>query len=256
MTSPPPLVDMQGITVSFGGTITALRDVDFRLHAGEIVALLGDNGAGKSTLIKVLAGVQRPRSGRLSFSGQEVRLTSPQHARSLGVETVFQDLALVPLMSVARNFFLGREPMCRYGPLRLLDGAGMDRLSVEALAEVGIDIGDSSLPVGRLSGGERQSIAIARAVHFGSRILVLDEPTSALSIGETRKVLTYARAARDRGLGVIFITHNLHHVFEIADRVTVLFHGQNAGSYAVADLNPESAARLVMEGLPIPGPGP
>ena len=178
MTSPPPLVDMQGITVSFGGTITALRDVDFRLHAGEIVALLGDNGAG------------------------------------------------------------------------------MDRLSVEALAEVGIDIGDPSLPVGRLSGGERQSIAIARAVHFGSRILVLDEPTSALSIGETRKVLTYARAARDRGLGVIFITHNLHHVFEIADRVTVLFHGQNAGSYAVADLNPESAARLVMEGLPIPGPGP
>lgn len=130
----------------------------------------------------------------------------------------------------------------------------MDRLACEALAGVGIDISDPSQPVGRLSGGERQSIAIARAVHFDSRILVFDEPTSALSIGETRKVLGYARAARDRGLGVVFITHNLHHVFVVADRIAVLFHGRNAGSYAVEDLDPESAAHIVMEGsLPISG---
>ena len=250
----PSLVDMRGITVSFGGSIIALRDVDFHVRAGEVVALLGDNGAGKSTLIKVLSGVQRPQSGSIWFSSEQVTLSSPQHARCLGVETVYQDLALIPLMSVARNFFLGREPLRRLGPLRLLDHVGMDRLACEALAGVGIDISDPSQPVGRLSGGERQSIAIARAMHFGSRILVLDEPTSALSIGETRKVLGYARAARDRGLGVVFITHNLHHVFEVADRIAVLFHGRNAGSYAVEDLDPESAAHLVMEGsLPISG---
>ncbi|MFP6646599.1 MAG: ATP-binding cassette domain-containing protein [Candidatus Latescibacterota bacterium] len=191
---------MRGITVSFGGSIIALRDIDFHVRAGEVVALLRDNGAGKSTLIKVLSGVQRPQSGSIWFSGEQVTLSSPQHARRLGVETVYQDLALIPLMSVARNFFLGREPLRRLGPLRLLDHVGMDRLACEALAGVGIDISDPSQPVGRLSGGERQSIAIARAVHFDSRILVFDEPTSALSIGETRKVLGYARAARDRGL--------------------------------------------------------
>ena len=168
---------MRGITVSFGGSIIALRDVDFHVRAGEVVALLRDNGAGKSTLIKVLSGVQRPQSGSVWFSGEQVTLSSPQHARRLGVETVYQDLALIPLMSVARNFFLGREPLRRLGPLRLLDHVGMDRLACEALAGVGIDISDPSQPVGRLSGGERQSIAIARAVHFGSRILVLDEPT-------------------------------------------------------------------------------
>jgi simple sugar transport system ATP-binding protein len=244
-----PLVDMRGITVSFGGAITALRDVDFQVHAGQVVALLGDNGAGKSTLIKVLSGVQRPTSGELFFDGQPVRLTSPEHARRLGVETVYQDLALVPLMSVARNFFLGREPTRRLGPLRLLDRQSMEQRAAAALADVGIDVRDPSQPVGRLSGGERQSIAIARAVHFGSRVLVLDEPTSALSIGETRKVLAYARAARDRGLGVVFITHNLHHVFEIADRVVALHHGRLAASLPVADLDAESAARLVMEGV-------
>jgi simple sugar transport system ATP-binding protein len=240
-------VELTRIGVGFGH-ITALTDVDFRVHGGEVVALIGDNGAGKSTLIKVLSGVVAPRAGSVRFDGEVVRLRSPQHARRRGVETVYQDLALVPLLSVARNFYLGRELTLRAGPFRWLDHEAMNRHAVDALRAVGIDIRDPTEPVEVLSGGERQSIAIGRAVHFGSRVLVLDEPTSALSIGETRKVLSYVRAARGRGVGVVLITHNLQHVFEVADRITVLSHGRLVGDFSRDDLTQEEAARLVMEG--------
>lgn len=242
-----PLVEMRGIDVHFGH-ITALQGVDLQVHAGQVVALLGDNGAGKSTLIKVLTGILPPQAGAIRLDGIPARIPSPAAARRRGIEAVYQDLALVPLMSIARNFFLGREITHRIGPLRWLDDAQMNQQAADALARIGIDIRDPREPVERLSGGERQSIAIGRAVHFGSRILILDEPTSALSIGETEKVLGYIDAARQRGLGVVYITHNLGHVFRVADRLSILHQGRSIADLSAEDIEPEAAARLIMTG--------
>lgn len=246
------LLELRGVGQTFGNLI-ALHPTDLGIRAGEVVALLGDNGAGKSTLASILTGFHPPRTGQLFFDGQPVRLSSPQQARALGIEAVYQHLALVPLLSIARNFFLGRELVRRWGPVSLLDQAGMRRQTQVALADIGIQIRDPSEAVERLSGGERQAIAIGRAVHFGSRLLVLDEPTSALSLGETLKVLGYIRQAKARGLAVLFITHNLHHVYEVADRIVVLSHGQKVGDFPRAQLSMDQAALLVMEGtLPSP----
>lgn len=239
------LVDMRGISRRFGH-ITALTDVDLSLYEGEVLALLGDNGAGKSTLIKVLTGVYTPTSGTISFAGDDVQITSPTVARSLGIETVYQDLALIPRMSIARNFYLGRELTRQTGPFTVLDRQRMSEEASSALREIGITVRDTNEPVGSLSGGERQSIAIGRAVHFGSRILILDEPTSALSIGETRKVLGYISAARDRGMSVIFITHNLHHVFEVSDRMAVLANGTKVGDFQREDVTEDQVAEMIM----------
>ena len=240
-----PLVHMQGVTRTFGH-IEALSELDFAVYCGEVVAVVGDNGAGKSTLIKTLTGIHPPSSGRILFEGQPVRLTSPHEARDLGIETVYQDLALIPLMSIARNFYLGRELTRRLGPFRVLDKATMNDRVQEALSAIGIHIRNPDESVESLSGGERQSIAIGRAVHFGSKLLILDEPTSALSIGETRKVLGYIQEARDRGLGVILITHNIHHVFEVADRLTILSHGRRVGNFAREEITPDEAAQMIM----------
>lgn len=226
--------------------ITALSDIDLSLFPGEVLALLGDNGAGKSTLIKILTGVHQPTAGRIRFDGREVQITSPNDAHDLGIETVYQDLALIPQMSIARNFFLGREITRRVGPFVVMDRERMQTGASDALSEIGIDIRDADEPVGTLSGGERQSIAIGRAVHFGTRLLILDEPTSALSISETRKVLSYIRAARDRGLSVIFITHNLRHVFEVSDRLTVLAHGTKLGDFNRKDTSEDDVANMIM----------
>lgn len=247
-----PLVELRGVEQVFG-KVVALHPIDLSIRAGEVLALLGDNGAGKSTLIKILTGFHQPRRGQLLFKGAPLRFTSPQQARALGIEAVYQDLALVPLLSIARNFFLGRELTRGWGPLALLDLASMNQRTREALGELGIQIRDPGEPVDRLSGGERQAIAIGRALFFGSRLLILDEPTSALSIGETLKVLGYMRQARDRDLAVLFITHNLHHVFEVADRIAVLSHGRKVGDHPRHQLTPEQAAALVMDGrLPAP----
>ena len=244
------LLTLKNIGRQFGH-IVALNGIDLELYAGEVLALLGDNGAGKSTLIKVLTGVYPPTAGTICFEGQAVELRSPHDARDLGIETVYQDLALVSGMSISRNFYLGREVLKKVGPLTLLDKPNMDVGASTALAEIGIHIRNTGEPVGRLSGGERQSIAIGRAVHFGSRVLILDEPTSALSIGETRKVLSYITAAKEKGLGVIFITHNIHHVFEVADRATILSHGEKVGDFQIADVTQEEVASMVMgEGIP------
>ena len=239
------LIEMRHIARHFGH-ITALDDLDFSVQSGEVVALLGDNGAGKSTLIKILTGIYPPSSGQILFEGRTVRFDTPQAARNAGIETVYQDLALIPLMSIARNFFLGRELTRHWGPFRLLDEAAMNQRVTQALGAIGIDIRAADEAVAALSGGERQSIAIGRAMHFGSKLLILDEPTSALSIGETRKVLGYIRQARDRGLGVVFITHNIHHVFEVADRLTILSHGRKLGDFRRGEIGPDEVARLIM----------
>ncbi|MHB8628015.1 MAG: ATP-binding cassette domain-containing protein [Aggregatilineales bacterium] len=245
-----PLIKMSKIGRRFG-SVTALEDVDFEVGYEEIIGLLGDNGAGKSTLIKILTGIHRPTSGQIYFEGQPVEMTSPEEARALGIETVYQDLALVPLMNISRNFYLGREPTKYVGPLEVLDKDMMDNKTAQALEHIGIHIRSAAEPVGTLSGGERQSIAIGRAVHFGSKLLILDEPTSALSIGETRKVISYTTEAKKRGLSVIFITHNIHHVFEVADRFTVISHGHKVGDFRKDEVTQDEIAAMIM-GEPVP----
>ena len=245
-----PLIRMSKIGRRFG-SVTALEDVDFEVGYQEIVGLLGDNGAGKSTLIKILTGIHRPTSGQIYFEGQPVNMTSPEEARAFGIETVYQDLALVPLMNISRNFYLGREPTKFVGPLEVLDKDTMDYRTAQALEQIGIHIRSASEPVGTLSGGERQSIAIGRAVHFGSKLLILDEPTSALSIGETRKVISYTTEAKNRGLSVIFITHNIHHVFEVADRFTIISHGHKVGDFRKGEITQDEVASMIM-GEPVP----
>lgn len=222
----------KGIVKTFGNH-TALNNVDLALHSGEVHALLGENGAGKSTLIKIITGVHRPDAGQLFFEGRPVHLSSPKEARALGIETVYQDLALVEQMSIARNFFLGNEPTRQVGPLTVLDGGTMHRMTEEVLREIGITtLRSAAQDVGVLSGGERQAIAIGRTMHFGAKLIILDEPTSALSIKETHKVLDYVNQAKRRGLSVIFITHNLYHVYPVSDRIVVLDHGRKVGDFA------------------------
>ena len=239
-----PVVHMEGIVKRFG-TITALDGVDFTVQQQQVMALLGDNGAGKSTLIKILTGVYAPNSGQIYFEGQPVQIRSPRDARALGVETVYQDLALINLMSITRNFFLGRELARQIGPINWLNMRKMNSLTRSSLSDVGIEIRSPTERVGTLSGGERQSIAIGRAIHFGAKLLILDEPTSALSVAETRKVLTYTINAKERGLSVIFITHNIHQVYQCADAYTLLRRGRVVGTYEKGDLTEDDIADLI-----------
>jgi len=239
-----PVVHMENIVKRFG-TVVALDGVDFTVGRQEIMALLGDNGAGKSTLIKILMGVHTPDSGQIYFEGKPVQIRSPREARALGIEACYQDLALVNQMSIMRNFFLGRELVRHFGPIRWLDIREMKALTHSALRDIGIDIRSASEKVEKLSGGERQSIAIGRALHFGAKLLILDEPTSALSVAETRKVLTYVLNAKERGLSVIFITHNVHHVYQVADRYTILRHGKRVGTYNRGELTEDDIADLI-----------
>jgi len=235
---------MEKIVKRFG-TVTALDGVDFTVGRHEVMALLGDNGAGKSTLIKILTGVYAPTSGQIYFEGQPVQIRSPREARALGIETVYQDLALVNLMSITRNFFLGRELVHQIGPIRWLDMREMNARTRSSLHNIGIEIRSPTERVGKLSGGERQSIAIGRALHFGAKLLILDEPTSALSVAETRKVLTYVLNAKERGLSVVFITHNIHHVYQVADRYTIIRHGKLVGIYNKGELTQDDIADLI-----------
>jgi simple sugar transport system ATP-binding protein len=238
---------MRDIVKTFG-TINVLRGIDFQVDRQEIVGLLGDNGAGKSTLIKILTGVHTPTSGQIYFEGQPVHINSPQDARALGIETVYQDLALVPLMSISRNFWLGQEVTRRIGPFEVLDKEGMAERTRQALLDIGIHIRNPDEQVGSLSGGERQSIAIGRAVYFGKKLLILDEPTSALSVGETAKVLEYTKAAKARGMSVIFISHNIGHVHKVADRFTIISHGQKVGDFRKEEVSEMEVANMVMTG--------
>ncbi|MFO7322311.1 MAG: ATP-binding cassette domain-containing protein [Chloroflexota bacterium] len=242
-----PLVEMRDIYKSFG-SVDVLKGVNFVVNRPEIIGLLGDNGAGKSTLIKILTGVHTPTRGQIFFEGRPVQINSPHAARELGIETVYQDLALVPLISIARNFWLGQELTRQIGPFRVLNHREMSERTREALADIGIRIRSADEPVGSLSGGERQSIAIGRAVYFGKKLLILDEPTSALSVKQTGEVLKYTLAAKERGLSVIFITHNIAHVHEIADRFTIIRGGRKIGDFRKEDVTEMEVAHMVMTG--------
>lgn len=215
------------VTMRFN-KVTALEEVSFRVGYNEVVGLLGDNGAGKSTLIKVINGFHRPTRGRVFFGGRQVDFHSPRDAREVGIETAYQDLALVDLMTITRNFFLGRELQRRAGPFKLLDMPRMERIAAESMAEVGLrNIRGMRETVSFLSGGERQAIAIGRATFFGAKLLILDEPTASISVAETEWVLRLVSEAKQNGLSVILISHNAYEVFDVADRFAILQQGQN-----------------------------
>lgn len=215
-----------GITKHFPG-VAALTDVSLRVAPGEVLCLIGDNGAGKSTLIKVLSGVYQPDAGTLRLDGKEVHFRSPRDARDAGIATVFQDLAMIPLMPVVGNFFLGREPSTGWGPFRRVDWASAEHVALAELKRVGISLKSGRQSTSTLSGGQRQSVAIARAMYFGASVLILDEPTSALGVHEAAIVLRLVAKARADGLAIIFISHNVTHAITIGDRFTVLRHGLN-----------------------------
>ncbi|MCW2944808.1 MAG: sugar transporter ATP-binding protein [Actinoallomurus sp.] len=224
----PSLVELTGVGKRYGNVI-ALRDITLQVNAGEITCVLGDNGAGKSTLIKIIAGLHRHDEGVFRVDGREVAFGSPREALEHGIATVYQDLAVVPLMPVWRNFFLGSEKRKGSGPLKRLDIGFMRGTAKEELLGMGIDLRDVDQPIGTLSGGERQCVAIARAVYFGAKILILDEPTAALGVKQAGVVLRYVVQARERGLGVVFISHNPHHAYPVGDRFLILKRGRSIG---------------------------
>jgi len=239
-----PIVKMENISKNFGG-VQALKNVDCVVYKKEVLGLLGDNGAGKSTLIKILVGIYPPDEGKIYFEGKEVRFSSPREARNKGIEVVFQDLALVDLMSIWRNFFLGRELTRKIGPFKLLDKKRADEICKNSLYELGIRIRSTDELVFHLSGGERQAISIERALYFGAKLLILDEPTAALSVKEARKVLEYVQSVRERGISVILISHNISHVYTVADRFTILSRGNKIGDFNKQDVTPEDIIDVI-----------
>ncbi|MEU6064025.1 MULTISPECIES: ATP-binding cassette domain-containing protein [Streptomyces] len=216
-----PIVELRNAGKSYGN-IRALYGVDLTVRPGKVTCVLGDNGAGKSTLIKIISGLHQHTEGDFLVDGEPVRFTSPREALDKGIATVYQDLATVPLMPVWRNFFLGSEMTKGPWPIRRLDIDRMKQTADQELRNMGIVLDDLEQPIGTLSGGQRQCVAIARAVYFGARVLILDEPTAALGVKQSGVVLKYIAAARDRGLGVIFITHNPHHAYMVGDHFSVL----------------------------------
>lgn len=244
---PAALVELADVS-KYYGNIKALEGVSLAVHAGEISCVLGDNGAGKSTLIKIISGLHQHDAGTLRIEGEPARLGSPREALDRGIATVYQDLAVVPLMPVWRNFFLGSEPTKGRGPLRRLDTAMMRETTRTELRRMGIDLRDVDQPIGTLSGGERQCVAIARAVYFGAKVLVLDEPTAALGVKQSGVVLKYVAAARDAGLGVVLITHNPHHAYLVGDRFVLLKRGAMAGSHLKAEITLDELTRQMAGG--------
>ncbi|GBC75693.1 Ribose import ATP-binding protein RbsA [archaeon HR06] len=238
------LVYMKGISKSFGA-IKALTKVDFNVKRQEVVGLVGDNGAGKSTLIKILSGVIPPDEGEIYIEGKKVKINSPQDARAFGIETVYQDLALVEEMSVWRNLFLNREITKRIGPFNFLKEKDMKRMADEIIKSFGIKLKNVNEPIKSLSGGERQAVAVSRTFYFGAKLLILDEPTAALSIKEAEKVLKSISIAKERGLSVIFITHNIYHVYPVADRFVVLNKGKKIADVPKSSTSIEELYELI-----------
>jgi len=225
------ILALENVSKRFG-SVLALQNVTMRLKEGEVHCLLGDNGAGKSTLIKTLAGVHKPTDGQYMVDGKPVIFNSPSEALDMGVATVYQDLALVPLLSVARNFFMGREPMKKlFGMVPVMDIDYAADTARAKLAEMGIMVRDPHQAIGTMSGGEKQCLAIARAIHFGARVLILDEPTAALGVKQSFNVLKLIYKARERGISVIFITHNVHHAYPVGDSFTLLNRGRSLGTF-------------------------
>ena len=258
MTTPAiePILSARDLTKRYG-RVTAMSGCDFELFPGEILAVIGDNGAGKSTMIKALSGAIRPDSGEIRLDGKPVSLSSPIEARAHGIETVYQTLAMSPALSIADNLFLGRE-LRKPGPLgtlfRQLDKSAMRRIAREKLAELGLmTIQDINQPVETLSGGQRQGVAVARAAAFGTKIIILDEPTAALGVKESRKVLDLILRIRDRGTPVILISHNMPHVFDVADRIHVHRLGQRLCSIKPSDFSMSDAVALMTGAMTPPG---
>ncbi|OON81919.1 ABC transporter ATP-binding protein [Streptomyces tsukubensis] len=243
----PPLVELDDVS-KYYGNIRALEGVSLEVHSGEISCVLGDNGAGKSTLIKIISGLHQHDAGTFRIDGTETRLGSPRDALDRGIATVYQDLSVVPLMPVWRNFFLGSEPLKGTVPFRRMDVQFMRETTRAELLRMGIDLRDVDQPIGTLSGGERQCVAIARAVYFGAKVLVLDEPTAALGVKQSGVVLKYVAAARDAGLGVVLITHNPHHAYLVGDRFVLLKRGTMAGSHLKSEIALDELTRQMSGG--------
>jgi simple sugar transport system ATP-binding protein len=245
--STTPLLEARSVSKYFG-SVNALQDITLQVNAGEVACVLGDNGAGKSTLIKILSGVHVPDKGELLVEGKPVQFSGPRDARAQGIATVFQDLATVPLMSVWRNFFLGNEPTRGKGLFSRMDIKRAQKIMREEMGKMGIDVRDPNQTVGTLSGGERQAVAIARAVYFGAKVLILDEPTSALGVRQSGIVLKYIVQARAMGRGVIFITHNPHHAYPVGDRFVLLKRGRMMGSYLKSETTLEQLTTMMAGG--------
>ncbi len=242
-----PIIHMENIQKHFGPVI-ALAGVSFDVRAGEAHCLLGDNGAGKSTFIKTMSGVHKPTSGSITFEGKELKFDSPRDSMEAGIATVYQDLAMIPLMSVTRNFWMGREPVKGRGVFKRFDIEKANRVTMEEMRKMGINLRGPDQAVGTLSGGERQTVAIARAVYFGARVLILDEPTSALGVRQTSNVLATVDRVRKQGIGVVFITHNVRHAMAVGDRFTVLNRGKTLGTALRGEITAEELQDMMAGG--------
>ena len=240
-------MELKDVEKSFGSVI-ALSHVSVKVREGAVTCILGDNGAGKSTIIKTLSGVHKPTSGVYEVQGEPVSFDSPRDALANGIATVYQDLATIPLMSVWRNFFLGNEITKGWGPFRRLDVKKMKELAKQNLLEMGIDLRDTGQQIGTLSGGERQAVAIARAVYFGAKVLILDEPTSALGVRQSGIVLKFVLAAKDRGVSVVFITHNPHHAYLVGDFFYLLNRGHLANEFERAKVELDELTKAMAGG--------
>lgn len=243
-----PILQVQDVRKSFG-RVEAVKGVSFEVFPGEVVGLLGDNGAGKSTLIKLIMGVYRPDSGKILFRGKEVHFLSPSEARALGIEAVPQGGAVVQFMDITRNFFLGREQQKRLlGPFKMLDVGKMEQEAAKLVSEVGVRVRSPRERVSVLSGGERQAISIGRVLYFQSSLVLLDEPTLNLSVRETDKLLKSVAEMKQRGVGVIFVTHNVYHVYPIADKFVILNRGEMLGVYKKGDATAEEIIEMIRTG--------
>ena len=238
------LVKMVGIHKWFG-KVYALRGVDFNVGFNEIVGLVGDNGAGKSTLIKILSGYHVAEKGEIYFNGNKVNIQTPKDAKKLGIETVYQEQALAPHVSISRNVFMGREPSKFLG---FIDKKKMDNDSLQALTDLGLKIKDPDLIVETLSGGQRQGVAIARVLYFKAKLVILDEPTIALSVKESQQVMEFMKQLKSEGISVIFITHNIYHAFQISDRFVILSHGERLADVRKEETNLDELISLITTG--------
>ncbi|MGJ4855251.1 ATP-binding cassette domain-containing protein [Labrys sp. KB_33_2] len=246
--STQPLLDIRDVSKHFGG-VTALNGVSLQLNAGEVVALAGDNGAGKSTLIKTISGVYQADGGEIRLKGEVVKFATPEAARGHGIETIYQDLALADNLSIGANIFLGREPMTKaFGFLPVLDRKKMAKAAQETMAQLDFHVTRLDAPVGNFSGGQRQAVAIGRAVYWNAQVLIMDEPTAALGVPEQRKVVSLIKTLKAQGRGIIFISHNLQDIFAVSDRIVVLRRGTLAGERLIAETNHDEIVKLMVGG--------
>jgi simple sugar transport system ATP-binding protein len=245
--SKTPIIQMKNIEKHFGAVI-ALAGVSLDVFPGECHCLLGDNGAGKSTFIKTMSGVHKPTKGEIIFEGRPMDFETPRDAMDAGIATVHQHLAMIPLMSVARNFFMGNEPVKKIAGINFLDQAKADQVTMDEMRKMGINLRGPDQAVGTLSGGERQTVAISRAVYFGAKVLILDEPTSALGVRQTSNVLATVDKVRKQGVAVVFITHNVRHAMAVGDRFTVLNRGQTLGTAVRGEISPDELQDMMAGG--------